>query len=253
MTAAGCPSRERLDAWLDGEAPPEEAAAIEAHATGCASCASAALERRMLSEAVRVASRRFTAPRALRDRVASQVARRRSERFPRPAFYGLAALATAAALAVAASFVLTSLPRARREAALAELADVHATNLASERRVEVVSSDRHVVKPWFQGRLPFAVDVPEGDIAPFALLGGRVAFVRGAPAAQILFGRSLHVLSVFVVPEASPLAASIGGAASATMNGYGIRMVSCRGLVYVVVGDVSSEDLDRLSAILAGG
>jgi anti-sigma factor RsiW len=191
------------------------------------------------------------APQALRARIESRVARRREGRFPRTALYGLAALAAAAALAIAASFVLTSAPRARRESALAELADVHATNLASERRVEVVSSDRHVVKPWFQGRLPFAVDFPEGDVAPFTLLGGRVAYVGGAPAAHLLFGRALHVLSVFVVPEGSPLAGATTGAGASRRNGFGIRAVRRRDLVYVIVGDVSDEDLDRLAAIFS--
>ena len=60
-----------------------------------------------------------------------------------------------------------------REQALAELVDLHVATLASANPVDVISTDRHTVKPWFQGKLPFTFNLPELQNSSFKLVGGR--------------------------------------------------------------------------------
>ena len=81
---------------------------------------------------------------------------------------------------------------------MTEVCDEHIAALAAGAAPEVVSSDRHTVKPWFQGRLPFSFNLPQVLPADTALDGANLTYVRGAPAAQLLFSIGKHRVSMFV-------------------------------------------------------
>src|SRR5207302_1654019 len=125
-------------------------------------------------------------------------------------------------------------------------ADLHVATLASANPVEVVSSDKHTVKPWFQGRIPFAFELPELGGTPFTLVGGRVAYFRQEPAAQLVFGYQKHMISVFVMRDAAPL--SIESGADHTSS-FHLRSWQQNGLRYVVIGDVNNGTIQQLSAL----
>src|SRR5579863_78943 len=84
-----------------------------------------------------------------------------------------------------------------------ELVDQHVATLASLSPVDVVSTDRHTVKPWFQGRIPFTFDLPELQNSEFSLLGGRMAYLEQTPGAQLIYKIRKHEISVFVFQEQS--------------------------------------------------
>jgi anti-sigma factor RsiW len=144
----------------------------------------------------------------------------------------------AAAAVIAIVIAGATLLRAR-DAAARELVDLHTTVLASANPVDVLSTDRHTVKPWFEGRLPFAVDLP--DLAPpFRLIGGRVIYWRGQPGAYLLIGKGAHRISLFVFAnDAVPRA-------MASHPNMTIEVWRAKGLAYVAVADVPEEDLQQL-------
>ena len=76
------------------------------------------------------------------------------------------------------------------------MADLHVSDLASANPYDVVSSDRHTVKPWFQGKIPFAFNLPEFAGTEFTLLGGRLVYLHQQPAAQLVVGVGKHRISV---------------------------------------------------------
>src|SRR4029077_4383001 len=82
--------------------------------------------------------------------------------------------------------------------ALPELIDMHVTMLAGAKPVDVLSTDRHSVRPWFEGRVPFAVPVPDLSSTAFRLIGGRLVYWHGNQAAYLLIGKNAHRISVFV-------------------------------------------------------
>ena len=81
---------------------------------------------------------------------------------------------------------------------MAQLIDQHVTMLASGNPVDIVNSSHHVVKPWFQGKLPFTFNLPELAGTNFQLIGGKEVFVNQRPAAQLLYLTGQHRVSIFI-------------------------------------------------------
>jgi anti-sigma factor RsiW len=95
------------------------------------------------------------------------------------------------------------------------------------------------VKPWFEGKLPFGVDVPDLPV-PFKLIGGRVIYWRGEPGAYLMIGKGAHRLSLFV------FASDVVPQTIASRSNMTIVTWRSNGLAYVAVGDVPPEDLQPL-------
>ena len=125
----------------------------------------------------------------------------------------------------------------RSRDAARELIDLHTTIVASAQPVDVISTDRHTVKPWFEGRVPFSVDVPDLSKTPFRVSGGRVVFWRGQPGAYLLVTKGAHRISVFVFSDMPQIVTTPQ-----------MTMVSWRrnGLAYVAVGDIPRSELEAL-------
>jgi anti-sigma factor RsiW len=215
---------EEIEQYADGELDASDA---EAHLRECARCANAVLSVMQMKRAIR-SMPRFAPPTALRARLLARPPRRSK------AVWWLAAAAVVALVVPGATFLRS------RVALAGQLVDLHNTILASANPIDVVSTDRHTVKPWFEGRLPFAVDVPDLSPTPFHLIGGRVVYWRGQPGAYLLIGKGAHRISLFVFAnEAVPLAMS-------SPLGQTILVWRARGLAYVAVADVPAGDLQPL-------
>jgi len=217
--------RETVQRYADGELADAQGA--EAHLRECASCANQVVGEMQLKRAVRDAAR--TAP---PDVVRMRVQRRISSTAGR-------SLLPAAAAAVIA-FIIGGLFAAGSIASrwsTRELADLHATILASASPVDVLSSDRHTVKPWFEGKIPFSFPIPELNGTPFRVIGGRVVYAHQQPAAYVMIGKGNHRLSLFVSRVTLPLRG---------MDGYDAITWRSGGLCYVLVGDVPRADLEAL-------
>ncbi len=214
---------DRIDAYVDAELPSSDIVAFRAHAEQCAACAAMALAVTETKSAIRRAGNRYTAAPALRARVFALVKSKdlakdqarpghREEGMPGRALgrlisatwprWGLAAVALL--VVTVGLFVVTS--RRQESKTLAEFIDLHVADLASANPVEVISTDRHTVKPWFQGKIPFTFDLPELQGSPFALVGGRVAYFHQEPGAELLFRYQHHLISVFIFRQTSQLA-----------------------------------------------
>jgi len=239
---------EKLDAYMDGEGSQADLAAMEEHLHSCADCAREALGRMRIKRATQQAAQRYAPSPEFRLRV------EQSLRKGRRSFWALAwrpgLLATAAVLILAVVSALIYSRRAEGVRASAELVDLHVATLASANPVDVVSSDRHTVKPGFQGKLPFSFILPEFAGTQFKLLGGKVAYLDGRVAAQLLLQSGKHEISVFVAQEQSGGAASALAAGSIRENGFNIEIWSANGLRYAAISDTNAADIHALAEIL---
>jgi anti-sigma factor RsiW len=235
---------ERLDAYVDGETPVQDLPELEEHLRGCRDCAAAALSRVRLKRMTRAAAMRFTPSPDLRRRIERNVAPKQS----RLAFLMSPALAIAAALVlVIAVSSAVFIRHSAREQALARLLDMHVAALASANPVDVVSSDRHTVKPWFQGKLPFTFNLPELAGSQYKLDGGRLVYFRGQAGAQLIYERGKHEFSVFIVPDG---AAARAGVADEKRNGFSTESWRAGGLHYLVMSDAGRDDVHALGDLL---
>ena len=198
----------KLDAYLDGELNPAEANALGAHLRGCAACAADVLERVQIKRSVQLAGKRYAASAELRNKIAkSIVAKPRREAGWAWKILAVPALSLLV-LSVAVNFYV-SRESGRRQRVYSELADLHVAALASATPVDVISTDRHTVKPWFQGRIPFSFNLPELQGTEFTLLGGRVTYLAQTPGAHLIYQIRKHEISVFIFQDRGDDTASL--------------------------------------------
>jgi anti-sigma factor RsiW len=238
----------KLDTYLDGELPSEEMSAFDAHVHSCAICAADALARLQMKRGIQAAGKRFTPSAEFRQRMQQRIAAK-----PRPSSMGLRWVMASAMIAILAVIGLAATyggrERARREQVYGEVTDLHVATLASASPVDVISSDRHTVKPWFQGKIPFAFDLPELQNSEFSLLGGRMTYLDQSPGAHLIYELRKHRISVFVFQEGS-LPVRLGENNSVKKSrSFSVETWSQGGLRYIVIGDASATDIDNLSRL----
>jgi anti-sigma factor RsiW len=238
---------EKLDAYLDGELPPADARALAEHLRGCPACAAESLSRVQQKLAIQAAGKRFTPDPTFRARIQASIAARQPRRWGRLWFPALAAVIV---LVIAAMLPLT-LNRDRRgeQRLMSELADLHVATLASSNPVDVISSDRHTVKPWFAGKIPFTFNLPELQDSPFVLVGGKVSYLNQSPGAQLIFRVRQHQISVFIFQERALGDMRAEEAVQSALS-FNVRSWSHNGLRYFVIGDASAQDLEKLSELM---
>ena len=243
-----------LDAYVDESLAQEDVKALEAHMRDCPSCAGEALSRLQNKRATRAAAANLSlAPEfqmrpEFHLRIEKSLAKGRTGRSAKVWLIGPAA-AVFALLILAVS--LGSLVRIRaRNQALAEAVDLHVATLASTNPVDVVSTDRHTVKPWFAGRIPFAFNLPELQDSPYKLLGGKVAYLHNSPGAELVFELRKHQISVFIVQEQPGLFAAGSNVSPGGFRGFSDETWSEGGLRYVVISDTNPADVHTLGDLL---
>ena len=234
----------KLDTYLDGELSSEEMHAFDSHVHSCASCAADALARLQMKRSIQAAGKRFAPTSDFRRRVQGTIATR-----PHHSFRLSWMVAAAVSILAIASLISTYLgvQRFHSQQAYSEIADLHVAALASSSRVDVVSSDRHTVKPWFQGKIPFTFDLPELQNSDFSLVGGRMTYLGQTPGAHLIYAFRKHEISVFVFQETG--FRSMWDANFATANELSFHIVtwSQGGLRYFVIGDAGAGEINNLA------
>jgi anti-sigma factor RsiW len=244
--------RGKLDAYLDGELDSSEASALAVHLRTCAACSSDALERVQMKRSVQMAGKRYTASAEFRNRIAKSIATK-----PRhDSGWAWRILAVPALLVLIISLAVNFYVKrevSQRQLVYSELADLHVSALASATPVDVVSTDRHTVKPWFQGKIPFTFNLPELQGSDFTLLGGRVTYLAQTPGAHLIYQVRKHEISVFIFQELTsdrgeePASGPSGPMRALSFN---VENWTQNGLRYFVMGDVGTEDIQALSKLL---
>ena len=239
-----------LHALIDGELDAGHARAVEAHAGACSGCAEKLDSFRAMREAMAGAALKEFAPAHLRNRVkalftppASRVVSMRSFFKPtRRSFFGGFAVGSALSAAVAASLVLSVMRGDQEQAVADEVVSAHIRSLQAGHLMDVVTSDQHTVKPWFNGRVDIAPPVIDLTAESFTLLGGRLDYIDSEPIAAVIYQRRKHVINLFV---AQHLGARHTQAVAESIQGYNVRHWSQNGLDFWAVSDLAGDELDE--------
>jgi anti-sigma factor RsiW len=237
--------RAALEVYLDGELAADQEKTLQQHLRACPDCAAEIASMVSLRRAMKPASSRFTPSGEFRQKIQAQISTR--SRLRKTWLWAV----TAAMLAVMIVAIVWTKQSALRSETFREVADLHISDLASANPYDVVSSDRHTVKPWFQGRIPFAFNLPEFAGTEFTLLGGRMVYLYQQPAAQIVVGAGQHKISVLIVQENSALgAASLQSGGVAVRDSFNVETWQKNGLRFFVIGDAEKATIHRLAQAL---
>ena len=235
-----------LNALIDGELPAGEQQEAQLHLNDCHSCALQVLSATRLKAATARAGHRYSpSPETLALLTAqlhSQSQTKKTTRVYsiRPGVWA----ALAAGILLVVSF-LGWRQIHQTNALAAELLDQHLATLGSGATPQVISTDRHTVKPWFQGRLPFSFNLPDAVALPpdTALKGADLTYFNGQPAALLLFTIHKHQVSIFLAQRAN---GSILTSLPSNHAGFTIQSAATRDLCILAVSDVNPPDLDLL-------
>ncbi len=230
----------QLDAYLDGELAATDARELEAHLAQCADCTRFRDGRVALRAAIAAEVPVFQTSDVLRQRVRTALrTSARKSRFNLQAWWR--------PLALAASFVIVALGGwnlALQRAAGAALADdvlsSHIRSLMPGHLTDVVSSDQHTVKPWFNGKLDYSPPVHDFAVQGFPLVGGRLDYLDGRTVAVLTYGRRQHFINVFLWPRAR---GPSGAPNVRDRQGYHLRHWTTPDYAYWVVSDLGSAEL----------
>ncbi|RON57433.1 anti-sigma factor family protein [Pseudomonas frederiksbergensis] len=234
-----------IHGYLDKELDPAMTATVTGHLAGCGECSRLLDEARLLAVSVKRHAPYYAAPASLMASVFPPVAPRVSvvERWRKwfaPAF-------SAAALALAV--VLFVATPGSEQPLIDEAVSSHVRSLMGEHLNDVVSSDRHTVKPWFTGKLDFSPPVFDYAAQGFPLLGGRLDYLQHQTTAALTYGRAKHVINVFILPTSDadkpPQTRSI--------RGFNVVSWEENHMRFVMVSDVEKGELEMLGQLLRNG
>lgn len=242
-------SRSVLHAYLDGELEAPRAAEFKKHLEGCAACTRALESQESLRSSIQRAKLSEPLPSGLESKIRRQLpespapAHARAKKIPVLRWLAAAAVLV---LVAGASWRYGQKSREKVNAAVAagaaEIVDAHIRALQPGHLTDVSSTDQHTVKPWFDGKVPFAPPVRDFADQGFPLVGGRLDVFQGQTVAAVVYGRRKHFVSVFIWLEPGPEAEEFTGA----QNGYQWISWKQTGLRFCAVSDANADDLTAL-------
>ena len=240
-----------LSGLVDNALRPLARFRVSRHVAGCDACAAKLEELRAMQAAIRTKLPYHRAPPGLAARIGAALPREAPPRVVRPWFrmpaFGLAGTGLAGALAGVALTVLVM--NGSNDPNMAVIGS-HIRSMQAEHLTDVLTSDQHTVKPWLSARLDVSPPVRDLKDAGFPLVGGRLDYVDGHPAAAVVYRRAKHVINLFAWASA--------GKADETFRGerrQGFNVVTWRhdGVTYYAVSDVEADQLAEFARLVAQG
>ncbi|HTF45673.1 MAG TPA: anti-sigma factor [Terriglobales bacterium] len=245
-----CSSVEPLiGAALDGELEPSQQFQISEHLENCLSCKTAYRDLEQLQEDIRSRATYHRAPDPLMERLRTSIREEHnpSVRRAQPPWKWMAIAASVLLLlSIGGNLLLSKRGVSENQLIAQEVLSEHVRAMLTNHQVDVISSDRHTVKPWFGDKLDFSPDVKDLAARGFPLVGGRVEYIGQRPVAALVFQRSKHVISLFTWPAGS----SVNGVRS--QNGYHLVAWNKDGMAYWAISDLSLDDLELFSRLYGG-
>lgn len=247
-----CPQTQKLlSAHHDGELDAANTLLVDEHLAECPQCGAALHSLATLRTVLKNDALRFSTPAELRSAIRTAAlqaasAERVATFLPARSWQSHFGWVAAAAIAVAA-FLFFESGRSPREPdpLLAELTANHVRSLMASHLTDVASTDQHTVKPWFDGKLDFAPPVRDLREVGFPLLGGRLDFLAGRPAAALIYGRQKHFVNLFIWPAKTTAATTLQ---TSQLSGYNVMQWSDGKMNYGAVSDLNETELREFAS-----
>jgi anti-sigma factor (TIGR02949 family) len=243
-------SQTRLHAYFDGELDAMSAAEFERHLESCPDCETRLAAEEKLRSALAGAQLYARAPEQLRSKLQTMLplaavppALKDPKASAEQSWRWLAVAATVILGVLLGTQYVQKLNRyAQQHAMAAVIVDAHLRSLQPGHLEDVISTDQHTVKPWFDGKLDFAPPVRDFANDGFPLVGGRLDVLDGRTAAALVYGRRKHIVNVFITKTQPGDALDRSG----DLQGYHWVAWQQNGFSFTAVSDTAYADLDQL-------
>lgn len=234
-----------LHAYVDGELDVMRSLDVERHLKTCAACAAAKRSLQSLHSTLRHSGLSYSAPASLRKRLLSEVSDNPKETRPRNSAQWLWQWLAIGALGFAVVTLMLRPAEVSNQNRLAnEAIASHVRSLMAGHLMDVVSTDQHTVKPWFNGKVDFAPTVNNFATNGFPLIGGRLDYLDGQTVAALVYQRNKHTINVFVWPAKRIESGII------QTRGFSVINEDVNGLQYSIVSDLNSKELGEFARLL---
>lgn len=272
-------ARQLVDAYVDRELDLTASLRMEQHLETCGSCSLARDRRTALQKSIRTAGLAYTANDSLEKRVRTAIAKDRvpasptlSDRVasgPRKRALPLwrwelyAAVAVVVPCLLLAVLLLTpsrwqgegrggvltgvAVPVSSEQNLAGDVVASHIRSMMANHLSDVISTDQHTVKPWFDGKLDYAPPVTDLAAQGFPLAGGRLDYLDNRPVAALIYHRRLHIINLFVWPLDEP---AQKGLTQFSRQGYNVVHWDAAGMTYWAASDVNAADLMTFANLL---
>jgi anti-sigma factor RsiW len=237
-----CPDHAALlQGLLDGELDAANAAACEAHLKTCEACNAEFQRQLALREVMAAPGLTHRAPERLRASVEAMIEAQGAPQRPRAVrrFAPWAASGVGGALAAGLAVFLV-LPQVTEGGIERQLVASHVRSLEVDHLTDVATSNQHVVKPWFNGKVDIAPPAPDLAEQGFPLVGGRLDYIDGHVAPAIVYRRRLHTVNLFVWPAGGRLTQ---GVRTLRRDGYSLVEWTEGDLRFAAVSDIDPAEL----------
>ena len=235
-----------IHALMDNELDASHAREVEAHVATCPRCTAELAAYRQMREAMAKADLRYSAPASLRQRLDEVLPK------PTPAPANVVPLTSRRSLlrgfamgsamsALAATLLVAVVVRHDDQRMIeSEIVSSHLRSLQPGHLIDVVSTDQHTVKPWFNGKLDMSPPVIDLTAQGFTLIGGRLDYVDARAIGAVVYKRRAHVINLFVAKTSN---SERQPAKIVSIQGFNCRRWSERGLNYWAVSDLGADEL----------
>jgi anti-sigma factor RsiW len=244
-----------IHAYVDGELDLARSLEVEQHMGECQVCASAYHNQTALRSAFKDSSLYHSAPLTLEKRIRSSLRREAKSEVGRRSFawrwLPVGGLALVLLMALVVWRAVPGLHPSGDELLAQEIVSNHVRSLQLEgHRTDVISSDQHTVKPWFDGKLDFAPPVKDLSSQGFPLLGGRLEYLNSRAVAALIYQRQKHYINLYIWPagQSNPT-----GAVAAKRQGYNLLHWANSGMNFWAVSDLNGVELYEFARLVQEG
>jgi anti-sigma factor RsiW len=231
--------RHLLEGYLDGELSFERAIEVEAHLASCRGCDSEVQSWKEMRAALQRSDLYNRAPAKLEEKIRRLVTREgRAKQLPW--FQRWVWAGGGAAFATAALLITFVILRPASPSAEQEVVSSHIRSLMANHLMDVISTDQHTVKPWFDGKLDFAPPVRDLATEGYPLAGGRLDYLENRTVAVMVYHRALHPINMYVWPAVDKGVAPVR---EQTIHGYNVFSWKKNGFEFRAVSDLNIDEL----------
>ena len=242
--------RDLVQAYLDRELDLAKSLEMEQHFRECVPCSTASEEGRRLRTALNEGGLYFNAPPGLHKRIRA-VTRAEARSNARPRSFRWRAVTFGLPAALAAVIALSIVPLLRRPMTTDLLADEivsgHVRSMMADHLTDVPSSDKHTVKPWFDGKLDFSPAVVDLADHGFPLVGGRLDYLGNRSVAALVYARQKHFINLFVWPSSHE---ETRDAPKSSRHGLNLIHWNASEMTYWVVSDLNPAELGEFADLV---